>query len=125
MQDKLSEKINNSKKWLYKRFSLKIYVFWNIPLHISPIQEWFWKALWKLLYYTRISRFAGFISTMRTLPRGRVQKTNKSELWNHLTYRVLIYIFEVGMKTFFFSTEKFRGRNPNLKKIKKVLIIIF
>ena len=28
-------------------------------------------------------------------------KTNKSELWNRLTYRVLIYIFEVGMKTFF------------------------
>ena len=35
--------------------------------------------------------------------RGRVEKTNKSELWNPLTYRVLIYIFEVGMKTFFLN----------------------
>ena len=32
--------------------------------------------------------------------RRRAEKTNKSELRNHLTYRVLIYIFEVGMKTF-------------------------
>ena len=51
--------------------------------------------------------------------RGRVEKTNKSELWNPLIYRVLIYIFEVGMKTFFFSTEKFRGWNPNFKRKKR------
>ena len=38
--------------------------------------------------------------------RGRVEKTNKSELRNPLTYRVLIYIFEVGMKTFFFNWSK-------------------
>ena len=43
---------------------------------------------------TRIFRFAEFILC------GRVEKTNKSELRNRLTYRVLIYIFEVGMKTF-------------------------
>ena len=47
----------------------------------------------------------------------RVERTNKSELRNCLTYRVLIYIFEVRMKTFFFSNEKFRGRNPNLKRL--------
>ena len=34
---------------------------------------------------------------------SRVEKTNKSELLNHLTYRGLIYIFEVGMKTFFLN----------------------
>ena len=44
---------------------------------------------------------------------GRVEKTNKSKLRNLLTYRVLIYIFEVGMKTFFLKWE-----NPNLKKSK-------
>jgi hypothetical protein len=38
-------------------------------------------------------------------------KTNKSELWNHLRYRVLIYIFEVGIS----QMRKLRSRNPNLK----------
>ena len=33
--------------------------------------------------------------------KGRKEKTNKLELWNRLTCRVLIHIFEVGMKTFF------------------------
>ena len=42
---------------------------------------------------------------------GRVEKTNKSELWNRLTYRVLIYIFEVGMKTFFFKWEISRSKS--------------
>jgi len=46
-----------------------------------------------------------------------VEKTIKSELGNPLTYRVLIYIFEARMKTFFFSNEKFQGRNPNFKKL--------
>ena len=46
-----------------------------------------------------------------------VEKTNKSELLNRLTYRVLIYIFEVRMN-FFFSNEKYRGQNPNLEKFK-------
>ena len=60
---------------------------------------------------TRISRFAGFISTMRMLLWGRVEKTNKSELQNRLTYRVLIYIFEVGMKTFFLKWEILRSKS--------------
>ena len=46
-------------------------------------------------FSTRIFRFAEFILC------GRVEKTNKSEIRNRLTYRVLIHIFEVGMKTFF------------------------
>ena len=40
----------------------------------------------------------GFESTIRDMEAERY-KENKSELWNRLTYRVLIYIFEVGMKT--------------------------
>ena len=46
-----------------------------------------------------------------------VEKTNTHEISTGLTYSVLIYIFEVRMKTFF-SNQKFRGRNPNLKKFK-------
>ena len=38
-------------------------------------------------------------------------KTNKSELWNRLTYRVLIYIFEVGMKTLFLKWEISRSKS--------------
>ena len=41
----------------------------------------------------------------------QVEKTNKSELWNRLTYRVLIYIFEVGMKTFFLKWEISRSKS--------------
>ena len=61
---------------------------------------------------TRISRFAGFIGAMRTLLWGRVEKTNKSELWNRLTYRLLIYIFsqmrnlEVKIPIWIFFFEK-------------------
>ena len=43
---------------------------------------------------------------------GRVEKTNKSEIWNRLTYRVLIYIFEVGMKTFFSQMRNFEVEIP-------------
>ena len=79
----------------------------------------------ELLYYTRIFRFAGFISAM--LLWGKVEKTNKSELWNRLTYRVLIYIFEVGMKTFFLNWEISRSKSQfkKNKKIKNGLIFIF
>ena len=47
-----------------------------------------------------------------------VEKTNKSELRNRLTYRVLIYIFEVRMKTFFPKWEISRSKSQ-FKKIKK------
>ena len=71
---------------------------------------------------TRNSRFAGFIASFR----GRVEKTNKSELRNPLTYRVLIYIFEVGMKTFFLNWEISRSKSQLKKKIKiNGLIFIF
>ena len=42
---------------------------------------------------------------------GRVEKTNKSELWNRLTFRVLIHIFEVGIKTFFLKREISRSKS--------------
>ena len=41
-----------------------------------------------------------------------VEKTNKSELWNCLTYRVLISIFEVVMKTFFSQLRNFEIEIP-------------
>ena len=31
---------------------------------------------------------------------GTIKKTNKSELWNYLSYRGLFYFFEVGSQTF-------------------------
>ena len=46
----------------------------------------------------------------------KVEKTNKSELWNRLTYRVLIYIFEVGMKTFRLNWEISRSKKNKSKK---------
>ena len=55
-----------------------------------------------------------------SLFQGGVEKTNKSELRNRLTYRVLIYIFEVRMKTFFLkwkiSRSKSQFENFFLKK---------
>ena len=46
--------------------------------------------------------FVGVAAAAKKQPLlGSVEKTNKSELWNPLTYRFLIYIFEVGMETFF------------------------
>jgi hypothetical protein len=71
----------------------------------------------------RISRFAGFISAM--LLWGRVEKTNKSELRNRLTYRVLIYIFEVGMKTFFLKWEISRSKSQFEKKNWKNGLFLF
>ena len=49
---------------------------------------------------------------------GRVKKTNKSELWNRLTYRVLIYIFEVRIKTFFLKWPQIEVEIPILKNKK-------
>jgi hypothetical protein len=45
--------------------------------------------------------------------RGRVEKTNKSELWNSLTFRGLIYIFEVGRKTFRLSCQFSKPKSQN------------
>ena len=46
--------------------------------------------------------FAAVASTIKQpLFKGRMEKTNKSELWNRLTYRILTYIFEVRIKTFY------------------------
>ena len=47
-----------------------------------------------------------------------VEKTNKSELRNRLTYRVLIYIFEVRLKTFFLKMRNFEVEIQILKKWK-------
>ena len=47
----------------------------------------------------------------------RVKKTNKSELLNYLTYRGLIYNFEVGTKTFRLKC-RFSGRRSNKKLTK-------
>ena len=44
--------------------------------------------------------------------RRRVEKTNKSELRNPLTYRGLIYIFEAGKKTFRLSCQFLRPKSP-------------
>jgi len=44
-----------------------------------------------------------------------VEKTIKSELGNPLTYRVLIYIFEARMKTFFSQMRNFKVEIPILK----------
>ena len=46
-----------------------------------------------------------------SLFQGGVEKTNKSELRNRLTYRVLIYIFEVRIKTFFLKWEISRSKS--------------
>ena len=49
---------------------------------------------------------------------GRLEKTNKLELLNCLTYRGLIYIFEVSTKTFRLNSQFSRPRFPKKLKFK-------
>ena len=52
-----------------------------------------------LIYLTLISFFLYYILARVSL-WGTIKKTNKSELWNRLSYRGLPYFFEVGSQTF-------------------------
>ena len=62
-------------------------------------------------------------STIKQPLWGRIEKTNKPELWNR-THRVLIHIFEIGMKTFFLRWEISRSKSQ-FKKIKNGPILFF
>ena len=39
--------------------------------------------------------------------KGNLAKSNKSELWNRLSYRGLPYLFEVRSQTLFYDFQKF------------------
>ena len=57
----------------------------------------------------------------------RVEKTNKSELLTRLTYTGLIYILEVGPKTFRLNCQFLRPRSPKNwhQKLKNGLIFFW
>ena len=53
----------------------------------------------KVLIYLTLLYFK-FYCTHVSNAKGNIAKSNKSELWNHLSYRGLPYLFEVRSQTF-------------------------
>ena len=67
--------------------------------------------IYKDTYYIATICLFGVAAAAKKQPLW-VKKTNKSELQSRLTYRVLIYIFEVRMKTFFSQMRNFEVEIP-------------
>ena len=65
--------------------------FWKFGCQPRKSSDLFDFGIFLFAILTRVSHF------------GTIKKTNKSELWNHLSYRGLPYFFEVGSQTFFCS----------------------
>ena len=53
----------------------------------------------KVLIYSTLLYFI-FYSTLVSNAKGNIAKSNKSELWNRLSYRGLLYLFEVRNQTY-------------------------
>ena len=58
----------------------------------------------KVLIYLTLQYFK-FYCTHVSNAKGNIAKSNKSELWNHLSYRGLPYLFDVGSQTFRNNSE--------------------
>ena len=60
----------------------------------------------KVLIYLTFLYFI-FYCTLVSNAKGNLAKSNKSELWNRLSYRGLPYHFEVRSQTVFYDFQKF------------------
>ena len=60
----------------------------------------------KVLIYLTFLYFI-FYCTLVSNAKGNLAKSNKSELWNRLSYRGLPYLFEVRSQTLFYDFQKF------------------
>ena len=61
----------------------------------------------KVLIYLTFLYFI-FYCTLVNNAKGNLAKSNKSELWNRLSYRGLPYLFEVRSQTLFYDFQKFK-----------------
>ena len=60
----------------------------------------------KVLIYLTFLYFI-FYCTLVSNAKGNLAKSNKSELWNRLSYRGLPYLFEVRSQSIFYDFQKF------------------
>ena len=60
----------------------------------------------KVLIYLTFLYFI-FYCTLVSNAKGNLAKSNKSELWNRLSYRTLPYLFEVRSQSIFYDFQKF------------------
>ena len=60
----------------------------------------------KVLIYLTFLYFI-FYCTLVSNAKGNLAKSNKSELWNRLSYRGLPYLFEVRSQSLFYDFQKF------------------
>ena len=85
-----------SSKNLY--FKVKMYIFGGLLLFIT------WKGPYFIFYCTLVSN-----------AKGNLAKSNKSELWNRLSYRGLIYHYEVRSQSFRNNCQISRSQPQNLE----------
>ena len=60
----------------------------------------------KVMIYLTLLYFK-FYCTLVSIAKGNIAKSNKSELWNRLSYRGLPYHFEVRSQTLFYDFQNF------------------
>ena len=68
----------------------------------------------KVLIYLTLLYFI-FYCTIVSNAKGNLAKSNKSELWNRLSYRGLPYLFEVRSQTFRNDCQISRSEPQNLE----------
>ena len=70
----------------------------------------------EVLIYLTLLYFI-FYCTLVSNAKGNIAKSNKSELWNHLSYRGLPYLFEVRSQTFRNNSKISRSQPQNSTSI--------
>jgi hypothetical protein len=70
----------------------------------------------KVLIYLTLLYFI-FYCTLVSNAKGKLAKSNKSELWNRLSYRSLSYLFEVRSQSFRNDCKILRSQPQNLTSI--------
>ena len=68
----------------------------------------------KVLIYLTFLYFI-FYCTLVSIAKGNIAKSNKSELWNRLSYRGLPYLFEVRSQKFRNDCQILRSQPQNLE----------